>query len=351
MTDVLVIGAGIFGLSVAYAAHRAGMSVRVLNREGPGAGASGGIVGALTPHAPTKWRPMMAYQFAALATLAERIASIERASGIATGYGRVGRIAPLTDAAAAERAQKDANAAREVWGDAAQMKLRSAPDWIAPEFCAFGVLFDNLSARVMPHRYVAALVASLPEGTIERAEVTAVEGRTVCTGAGERTAGHVVLAPGADGWALLPPRLRGSGVKGQAALLDADLRGHPVITHSGLYIIPHADGTVAVGSTSEKSWATTGTDEKLDDILGRAVALVPALAGRRRVAPWAGIRPRPPGREPLVGAVPGQRGLWLATGGFRIGLGIAHAVGDALVADIVGERAAIPLPESFRPVA
>ena len=69
VTDLLVIGGGVFGLTVARAARQAGMSVRVIEAARPGAGASGGPVGALTPHAPTRWRPMMAFQFQALLSL------------------------------------------------------------------------------------------------------------------------------------------------------------------------------------------------------------------------------------------------------------------------------------------
>ncbi|MER2509538.1 MAG: FAD-dependent oxidoreductase, partial [Amaricoccus sp.] len=48
--EVLVIGAGIFGLATALACARRGMSVIVADRAEPGAGASGGPVGALSPH-------------------------------------------------------------------------------------------------------------------------------------------------------------------------------------------------------------------------------------------------------------------------------------------------------------
>ena len=49
MTDVTVFGAGIFGLSVAWACQKKGARVRVIDPGGPGAGASGGVVGALEP--------------------------------------------------------------------------------------------------------------------------------------------------------------------------------------------------------------------------------------------------------------------------------------------------------------
>src|SRR6478736_4541970 len=45
-TDVIVVGAGVIGLSVALALRARGVSVTVLDREGPAAGASAGNAGA-----------------------------------------------------------------------------------------------------------------------------------------------------------------------------------------------------------------------------------------------------------------------------------------------------------------
>ncbi|MFK8812530.1 FAD-dependent oxidoreductase, partial [Escherichia coli] len=44
--DLIVIGAGVVGLSIAAAAQDRGLSVTVIDREGPAAGASAGNAGA-----------------------------------------------------------------------------------------------------------------------------------------------------------------------------------------------------------------------------------------------------------------------------------------------------------------
>ena len=75
----------------------------------------------------------------------------------------------------------------------------------------------------------------------------------------------------------------GGGVKGQSALLrpHADpeaLAQAPQVFAEGVHIVPHADGTVAVGSTSERDVADTTTDAQLDALIARAQAICPALA-------------------------------------------------------------------------
>ncbi|MEM7059362.1 MAG: FAD-dependent oxidoreductase [Pseudomonadota bacterium] len=360
--DILVIGAGIFGLSVAWAAHRAGLSVKVLEAAPQlGAGSSGGVVGALTAHAPTRWRPMMAFQFQALLDLPGRVAEIEAATDLSCGYGRTGRWTPLVSAKALAKAEADVEAAPKVWGDAASMTLHAelppeTAGWISPEAAPFGVLHDTISARIDPLTYLDALALGLGDAVQFKTEVTEVlrDGR-VATSDGMRSSGALVLAAGWQGWDLiapLVPALAGSAVKGQAALLRPSQIQHPtgLIYQDGLYIIPHASGDIAVGSTSEKAWNEPfRTDAKLDDIVAKAQKICPALQDAKIIQRWAGLRPKPPGREPLVGPVPGMERIWVAGGGFKIGFGIAHAVGDALVDMIQGKTPKLPVPETFLP--
>jgi glycine/D-amino acid oxidase-like deaminating enzyme len=124
--------------------------------------------------------------------------------------------------------------------------------------------------------------------------------------------------------------------------------GNPAIFAQGIYVVPHADGTVAVGSTSEEAWQdATATDGLLDDLMLRAQALCPRLAGARLLERWAGLRPRAPRPDPMIGPLPGFDRVFLATGAFKIGFGIAHAVGAA-VADLVTGRDPM-LPKGFSP--
>jgi glycine oxidase len=132
-------------------------------------------------------------------------------------------------------------------------------------------------------------------------------------------------------------------VKGQAALLDHDVRDLPQLFLDGVHIVPHADGTTAIGSTSERDFASPGeTDAQLDTLIATARRLCPALENARVIERWAGVRPRARSRAPLLGPRPGVPGHFIANGGFKIGFAMAQPVARMLVDLILEGRDAIP---------
>lgn len=364
--DLLVAGGGIVGLWVARLAQKAGLEVILLEKDRIGSGASGGLLGALMPHMPERWNPKKQFQFEALVSLGDQVAEIEAETGLACGYRRCGRLLPLAKPHHAELAVERQADAGKRWttptGSFVWIVRESghAVGWPSKEAMPHGVVFESLAARINPRLYIAALTASLDrsvtviEGdsfeTIDEAAgvVTTRHGRTI-------RAGHVILAAGHASFDLLgkllnrPPQDFGSAIKGQAALLKADIDQHlPLIFQDGTYVVPHDDGLVAVGSTSERQFeAGFTTDEKLDAVIAKATELCPALADASIVERWANLRPKAIKRDPMIGIVPGFRSLLVATGGFKITFGIAHEMArcalDLAVAGEVGR-----LPDSFR---
>jgi glycine/D-amino acid oxidase-like deaminating enzyme len=67
-----------------------------------------------------------------------------------------------------------------------------------------------------------------------------------------------------------------------------------------VYIVPHGDGTTAVGSTTEREFSGLETDAQLDGVIATACAALPALADARVIARWAGLRPRTRSRAPML---------------------------------------------------
>ncbi|MDP5348034.1 MAG: FAD-binding oxidoreductase, partial [Paracoccaceae bacterium] len=331
MADVTVLGAGIFGLSVAWACVQRGARVRVIDPHGPGAGSSGGIVGALAPHVPEQWNDKKAFQFDSLIMAEQFWADVAALTGAETGYARSGRLQPLADESAVALAQARAISADDLWQGLATWQVEPVTDapWMPPSPSGY-VVRDTLSALVHPRRATQALADA----------VVALGGSIQSQGAPE---GKIVWA---TGWAGMA-EIGGNGVKGQAALLRLDAAGSPQLFADALHIIPHLDGTVAIGSTSERDFTDpASTNTGLDDVIARAVAAFPVLQGAEIIARWAGVRPRAPSRAPVLGHHPTRAGEYIANGGFKIGFGMAPKVGQVMADLLLEDKDAIP--DGFR---
>ncbi|MEE4121197.1 MAG: FAD-dependent oxidoreductase, partial [Paracoccaceae bacterium] len=116
------MGGGVWGLACAWEMARRGARVRVIERDRIGAGASGGVVGALAPHAPERWGPLKAFQLDSLLEADGFWAGVAETSGLSPGYARTGRLQPVADAAALARAEERAEAAHTLWRGAAQWR-------------------------------------------------------------------------------------------------------------------------------------------------------------------------------------------------------------------------------------
>jgi len=339
MAHVTVMGAGVFGLSVAYACLLRGAKVQVIDPAGVGTGASGGIIGALAPHVPEQWNAKKAFQLDSLLMQAAFWEQVGAQSGMPTGYARHGRLQPLADSAAIDLAQTRAQGARSLWQGQATWDVIPAPtaDW-APPSPSGKVVFDTLSALIHPRQATLALAAA----------VASLGGLIDTKGVPQ---GKVVWA---TGWAGLDDmtaqhhRLVGSGIKGQGALLDFDARGLPQLYADTLHIIPHNNGTVAVGGTTEREFDDpTGTDAQLEDIIARAHRAVPILANAPIIKRWAGVRPRSRSRAPMLGVHPFIKDAFVANGGFKIGFGMAPKAGEVMADLILDDRDTIP--DDFMP--
>ncbi len=337
MVDVTVRGAGAFGLAVAYGCAAKGAKVRVVDPGGPGAGSSGGLVGALAPHVPENWNDKKAFQFASLAMGEGFWAEVARIGGRDPGYLRSGRLQPIADDHALELARERAKTAADLWEGKFAWEIIEAPrDW-APITPTGLLIYDSLTARMSPRTAIPALAAA----------VEALGGEIVSEAADE---GKVVWATGSAGLVELSEifgKVVGAPIKGQSASLKYDARELPQIFAGSVHIVPHADGTVAIGSTTEREFdAPFSCDEQLEEVIARARAACPAITEAPVVTRWAGLRPRAKTRSPMLGAWPGREGHFIANGGFKIGFGMAPMVGITM-ADLVldGEDG---IPEGFR---
>ncbi|AAK88073.2 oxidoreductase [Agrobacterium fabrum str. C58] len=352
------------GLWAAVKAERLGIGTLLVEAGRLGGGASGGLLGALMPHMPDRWSDKKQFQFDALVALEAEIAGLEAETGLSGGYRRCGRIIPLPKPhlrGIAERHERDA---AENWRSGERRfqwhvgERPSVAGWVDDAAGEAGFVFDTLAARVSPRALIALLSAFLRKArhvqVAEGCRVVSLDadaGRAALSSGEEISFGHVVVANGHESFPLIRDALGleagvalGQAVKGQAALLDASADpAMPVVFLNGLYIVPHEDGTVAIGSTSEDCFSEPfSTDEKLEKLLVDACTVVPSLAGAPVLERWAGLRPKAVGRDPMVGAMAGTAKLVALSGGFKVSFGLAHFLADAALETVCGHTPVIP---------
>jgi len=363
--DVVVVGGGIVGLWVARHAVKAGLSVAVVDKAACGSGASGTVLGALLPHLPRVMIAKKAFQFEALAELAGLIDELEDETGRSAGYDRCGRIMAIRTERYLAHAEACRDGAVTGWRSAETgfcvdvLDADFAKEWIAPEEAVYGVLHDNLSARVIAHDYIGALKASLA-GKADVFEGNAVTGVDVdsrqvlgADGPLDIAGRDIVFAAGYGTFSLVENVLGlrlGRGIKGQAAVFEiAPLQNPPIIYDDGVFIVPHGPGRCAVGSTNEDSFDDpTGTDSvTAAPFIARAKALSPALRDGRVLSLWAGVRPRCEAKDPIVGCLDAARRLHIATGGYKISFGIAHRMARRLIEEISNADLLTEIPECY----
>lgn len=368
--DLLVIGGGIMGLWAALNGCRRGLSVMLVEERAIGAGASGGLLGALMPHMPDRWTDKKQLQFDALVSLETDIATLEAETGLSAGYRRTGRLIPLPKPHLVDLARGHERDALSVWNQKGRpffwhcREPGYRADLINPEVTLAGCVEETLAARVSPRGLTGLLHAALlrlPHFSLltgDRVVTLDADKGNVRLESGRQIAfGQAVLAAGAATEALLDgligplPKKIVVPVKGQAALLQASLPPEtPVIYLDGLYVVPHEGGEVAIGSTSENVFAEPfSTDHQLERLIASARELVPLLSDAPVIERWAGLRPKAIGRDPMVGMLPDHPRIAVLTGGFKVSFGLAHALAEALVAALVTGDGKTGLPAQFSP--
>ncbi len=184
----------------------------------------------------------------------------------------------------------------------------------------------------------------------ERGKVCGVE-----TSRGVVSTTVVVLAAGA--WTSLInspdaslPAIEMEPVRGQMLCFAArPPAARHVIYSSRGYLVPRRDGRLLAGSTAERVGFERGvTHEGMNAIKSMAKEIAPSVAGLPLVSSWAGFRPRAADGLPVLGPCEGVEGLFYATGHYRNGILLAPITGELMAKGIV-EGATAPLLKAFSP--
>ena len=181
MADVTIRGAGIFGLSIAWACVLHGAKVTIVDPNGPGSGSSGGLVGALAPHTPENWNEKKEFQFQSLIAAEAFWKEVDETSGLSSGYARTGRLQPIASDQALELAQQRSVNAQDLWRGAASWSIVQAADFAPWAPCSeTGLLiYDTLTARMHPRLASASLVAALANRGVTVQQEASDQGKVI----------------------------------------------------------------------------------------------------------------------------------------------------------------------------
>jgi len=362
-SDVVVVGAGVIGLAVAWRAVQRGLSVVVVDPD-PGAGASVVAAGMLAPVTELHYteRALLDLTLAAAAAYPDFVAELESATGHDVGYRRCGTVSVGWMGSDLAGLREVAEFQRSLGLDVEMLtaaELRRLEPLLAPGLPGGTLVLGD--HQVDPPRLVAALAAANTA-----AGVATVVGRAASfVPDGDRVSGvrladgsaivatQTVLACGARSAALELPdgsALPVRPVKGQTLHLHGEpgrlthvvrgeVRGVPV------YVVPRDDGRIVVGASSEESgFDTRPRAGAVHDLLRDAQSLFPLVAEMEFVEVRTGLRPGTPDNAPLLGPV-GVDGLVIATGHYRNGVLLAPVTADG-IADLLQSGTT---PQSWSP--
>ena len=343
--DIIVIGAGITGLTSALALQESGASVAILDRNQPGTEASWAGGGILCPlyawRYPAPVLTMAAEGMRRYPALIDALDSRIDPERVVSGM-RI--LDPLGGGETADEITATLGQAgiRHTWqsdGEQPALWLPDVANVRNPRL--LDALVDTVRARD---------IQLFPQQAVQDVLIRDGKVAGVRTATGELRADRVVVAAGAWSEALIPGMRENSlfPVRGQMLRLEprAENGLDHILMSEGVYLIPRADGSVVIGSTVEHA----GFDKTVDDtaqarLHATACRLWPSLAGARVTHRWAGLRPGSSDELPVLGEHPGIPGLWVNTGGFRNGLAMAPATADLLAGMMTAQPTALdPTP-------
>ncbi|MDQ6526377.1 FAD-dependent oxidoreductase [Nocardioides sp. LHD-245] len=362
--DVVVVGAGAVGTSCAYHLAAAGLKVMVVEQDRVAAGSSTCATGAMYSISADfddaeylRWGVRGHHSTKAIVPVLEDL------SGVRTGY----QCRPAMRLAIDDEEERQVRADLEWQSEVMSVRWLDPDDVRAiepsitrdvrgaafePE--ALQVPADRLSHAFMrsAERFGAALFPTTITGLARRGDrvvgVTHKQGTIACD--------NVVLAMGASaalasewtGYTVPVRPLRGERLmlrwpsQPLQAILSTPRRGH---------LISRVDGFLSIGSTGgrdfddRENWIVDQNEavadphpppspEAREELLRQATEVLPTVKFATVGQHITGIRPLSRDTRPLVGAVPGLRGAYLATGHTHRGIHLAAATGE-LVRDLL----------------
>lgn len=359
MYDVIIIGSGVMGMSVARALSEHDVHIAIIDRDIPGMHASykaGGMLGAQNEFTTESKLYHIARKSQQMFPELSRHLLDEVALDIE--YLNSGLI--KINASEAESSQIEAQYHfLKQYNE--QIELLSPAK--LSELTNDNVAHANQQAMYIPddhqvnaNRYTKALLKSVKRRKVERfyhTEVVNIEslkrGYKVNTQSSSLFGEKVIVAGGAWSGKLVSPHLQAhnvTGVKGEALLLE-----HPTLDldttlfmTNGCYVIPKLQQRYMIGATSYFDDYSVGVSASGRNwLLHQAATIVPKLKDARLIHEWSGIRPYSKDERPIMDEV--AHGLFVITGHYRNGILLSPYIGTLMCEWLMTNRCPADLQE------
>ncbi|MQF69222.1 FAD-dependent oxidoreductase [SAR202 cluster bacterium AD-804-J14_MRT_500m] len=375
--NIAVIGAGVVGCSVAYYLSKAGCKVTVFEKEAIGSGASAHATGSIhLLGMEFSEGPSFELALAGYREFAGLVPALENDTGINLLYQRLPSLRLALDKDE-ETLIKELMTWQEKhvpmhWIDGNEVRK------IDPRFSndVLGAVFEDESTQLDSYRLTLALGQGAERHGADlrlrevRGLVTRGERVTgVLTSDGKQEYDWVIIAAGM--WSAIFGEWLGFDIpvrplKGERLLLRYRAQPLPVLVSSPKrgHMISRLDGLMSVGSTGGRDYDRDQlflgeefdrqpTESARIELMKRAIDVLPDLENAELVQQLAGSRPLSPDRMPIIGPVPGWKGILLATGhttkGIHLGPVTGHIISDYILngkTDIVSDMSGF-LPDRF----
>ncbi len=380
--DVIVIGGGVIGCSVAYYLSKRGQKVLLIEKKDHAQGSAGATDGVVSYHTkkPGKQMDLAVQSMKLFKTLPDDLQDDIEYEESCGGFQ-----------AAENKEQWDmlcsiADKQRESGVDVRMLRIDQAREiepMLAPDL--YGILYAPSGAKVEPIRLTLGF-----SHAAKRLGATVLT-QTAVTGITQNSAGAVTGVMVEDGtyyesnkvviacgsWSAEVGKMAGVTLpikprKGQ--LIITEPIGHfmkctmqcslynvikympekitdPKILKMGASLSMHQthDGGLLIGGTRE--WADfdrTNTFEAVEAIMRRAVRFFPAIRDVSIIRTFAGLRPYSPDGLALIGPTKKVPGLFIAAGHEGDGIALAPITGKLISEEIVDGRASYPI-DTFSP--
>ncbi len=357
LSDCLIIGGGVIGLSIAYELAGRGLTVQVVDQSKVGRGASWAGAGILPP-CPTHGAvdPLDHLRALSHPLHAKWATDLKRLTGIDTGYKRCGGL--YIARSMAESATLSAQ--QFLWtehGIEAELWTRDDLSMHEPHLSSF---MESKSLKAIWHlpdecqlrnpRHLQALSAACQIRGVEIHENVPIEiieptsNDCVEVIAHDRVfrASRACICSGAWSRLLLDHMDIPTGImpiRGQMVLYNTGKSLLQRVVNEGhRYLVARDDGRLLAGSCEEEvGFEVATTDSMIGQLRAWAESILPGLKSATIEKTWAGLRPGTFDGLPYIGQVPGLKQVYVASGHYRAGLHLSCATA-LVMADLMQDR-------------